>query len=231
MTEYAFNAIIFAFTEIFAFMTNYDFELRMSFDSINSSESARERIMQFKEVNIAEKMQKMIDFTKRKLAITQESQKRHVDSKRAKALVYKKDDLVWLSTKNIKITRLSKKLNWKMIDSYRIKKMLDASCQLDLSDSMKIHDIFHFSLLRKTSNDSLLDQILKPSSSMFIDEKEEYELNDVLNFRKIEKKKKLQYKISWKNYSSDPTWYSAKNFENSKKILIDFHLRYSIKSH
>jgi hypothetical protein len=83
-----------------------------------------------------------------------------------------------------------------MIDSYRIKKMLKANCQLDLSDSMKIHDIFHFFLLRKTSNDSLFDQILKSSSSMFIDEKEEYELNDVLNFRKIERKKKLQYKIS-----------------------------------
>jgi hypothetical protein len=81
MIEYASNAIISAFTGISAFMTNYGFELRMSFDSINSFESARERIMQFKEVNIAEKMQEMIDFTKRKLAIAQESQKRHADNK------------------------------------------------------------------------------------------------------------------------------------------------------
>jgi outer membrane cobalamin receptor len=94
MIEYASNATISAFTEISAFMTNYDFESRMSFDSINSSESARERIMQFKEVNIAEKMQKMIDFIKRKLAIAQESQKRHADSKRTKASDYKKNDLV-----------------------------------------------------------------------------------------------------------------------------------------
>jgi hypothetical protein len=56
MIEYATNAIISAFTEISAFMTNYDFELRMSFDSINSSESARERIIQFKKVNIVEKI-------------------------------------------------------------------------------------------------------------------------------------------------------------------------------
>jgi hypothetical protein len=70
MIEYASNATISTFTEISAFMTNYNFELRMSFDSINSSESARERIMQFKEVNITKKMQKMIDFIKRKLAIT-----------------------------------------------------------------------------------------------------------------------------------------------------------------
>jgi hypothetical protein len=94
MIKYAFNAIIFVFTEIFAFITNYDFELKMSFNFINSSELTRERIIQFKKVNIVEKMQKMIDFIKRKLAITQESQKRHVDSKRAKTLVYKKDDFV-----------------------------------------------------------------------------------------------------------------------------------------
>jgi hypothetical protein len=61
---------------------------------------------------------------------------------------------------------------------------------------MKIHDIFYTSLLRKTSNDSLFNQILKSSSSIIIDEKEEYELNDILNFRKIERNKKLQYKIS-----------------------------------
>jgi hypothetical protein len=94
MIEYASNAIISAFTEISAFITNYDFELKMSFNSINSSESTRERIMQFKEVNIAEKMQKMIDFTKKKLAITQESQKRHLNNKRTKASDYKKDNLV-----------------------------------------------------------------------------------------------------------------------------------------
>jgi hypothetical protein len=92
-----------------------------------------------------------------------------------------------------------------MIESYRIKKMLSASCQLDLPDSMKIHDIFHTFLLRKASNDSLFDQILKSSSSIIIDEKEEYELNDILHFRKIKRKKKLQYKISRKSYSSDST--------------------------
>jgi hypothetical protein len=96
MIEYASNAIISVFIEIFAFMINYDFELRMSFDSIKSSQlqSIRERILQAKEVNIAKKMQKVIDFTKKKLVITQKSQKKHADSKRAKASDYKEDDLI-----------------------------------------------------------------------------------------------------------------------------------------
>jgi hypothetical protein len=83
-----------------------------------------------------------------------------------------------------------------MIDSYRIKKMLDASCQLDLSDSMKIHDIFHFSLLRKVSNDSVSDQIANSPSSIVIDQEVKFELNDVLNSRRVERNKKLQYKVS-----------------------------------
>jgi hypothetical protein len=75
MIEYASNAIIFAFIEIFAFMINYDFESRMSFDFIKSSQlqSIKERILQAKEINIAKKMQKVIDFIKKKLVIIQES--------------------------------------------------------------------------------------------------------------------------------------------------------------
>jgi hypothetical protein len=67
MIEYASNAIIFVSIDIFAFMINYDFESRMNFDSINSSESARERILQIKKINIAQKMKEIIEFTTRKL--------------------------------------------------------------------------------------------------------------------------------------------------------------------
>jgi hypothetical protein len=96
MIEYASNAIISTFTEIFAFMINYDFESRMSFDFIDSFklQSIKKRILQVKEINIVDKMQKMIDFTKKKLAITQERQKKHADSKKAKASNYKENDLV-----------------------------------------------------------------------------------------------------------------------------------------
>jgi hypothetical protein len=73
MTEYAFNSIIFVFTEIFAFMTNYDFESRMSFDSMNSiEESTRERILRTRKVNMTKKMKEIIEFIKKKLVKAQE---------------------------------------------------------------------------------------------------------------------------------------------------------------
>jgi ribosomal protein S17E len=40
----------------------------------------------------------------------------------------------------------------------------------------------------------------------------------------------LQYKIAWIDHSSDRAWYSAENFQNhSKEILNDYHQKYSEK--
>jgi hypothetical protein len=60
------------------------------------------------------------------------------------------------------------------------------------------------------------------------DEKEEYEINDILNSRYHYEK--LQYKIVWTDHFSDKAWYSTENFQNhSKKILNDYHQKYSEK--
>jgi hypothetical protein len=93
---------------------------------------------------------------------------------------------------------------------------------------MKIHNNFHISLLRLTFIDSLTNQIQSSSSSIIVDEEKKYEINDVLNNRYHYNK--LQYKISWTEHSSNEIWYSAENFEHSKEIMIDYHIRYSDKS-
>jgi hypothetical protein len=38
----------------------------------------------------------------------------------------------------------------------------------------------------------------------------------------------LQYKVTWIDHLSNKAWYSAENFQNhSKEILNDYHQRYS----
>jgi hypothetical protein len=60
MTEFAFNVAISASTELFVFMTNYEFESRMSFDfldiNIVDRLSVKERVLTQKAETIAEKM-------------------------------------------------------------------------------------------------------------------------------------------------------------------------------
>jgi hypothetical protein len=120
MIEFVFNAATFAFTELFVFMTNYDFESRMSFDSSNSKDdvsqerlSTKDRVLTQKTTIIAKKMKNIWDFTKKKLANAQDTQKRHANQKRSFSSEYKLEDLMWLFTKNIKIERSFRKLNHK----------------------------------------------------------------------------------------------------------------------
>ena len=80
------------------------------------------------------------------MALSQERQTDATDRHRKKA-EYRVDDIVWLSTKNIKIKRLSKKLDHKMVSPFKIKQLVRLSYQLELPTSMKFHDMFHPSLL------------------------------------------------------------------------------------
>ncbi len=122
MIEFAFNVVISISTELFAFMTNYEFESRMFFDSFTkiNDKSAKKRILTRKTSNIINKMKDIWNFIKRKLANAQENQKRYVDQKRILSSEYEVEDMIWLFTKNIKTKRSFKKLNHKWIDLYKM---------------------------------------------------------------------------------------------------------------
>jgi hypothetical protein len=101
MTEFASNAAILIFTELFAFMTNYEFESRMSFDSISNEEFVKERIQDKKASNIIDKMKNIWNFIKQKLINSQNAQKKHADRRRNHSSEYKLNDMIWLFIKNI----------------------------------------------------------------------------------------------------------------------------------
>jgi hypothetical protein len=87
MIEFAFNAITSTFTELFAFMTNYKFESRMSFDSSDANDSqkrlsVKKRLLTQKAAIIAKKMRNIWNFIKKKLVHTQNIQKKYVDQKK-----------------------------------------------------------------------------------------------------------------------------------------------------
>jgi hypothetical protein len=87
MIEFAFNAATSTFTELFAFMTNYEFELRMNFDSRDENDSqerlsTKKHLLTQKTINIKNKMKDIWDFIKKKLTKTQNAQKRYVDRKK-----------------------------------------------------------------------------------------------------------------------------------------------------
>lgn len=71
------------------------------------------------------------------------------NQRRLEPLSFKIGDQVWLSSTNIKRTRLTTKLSEKKLGTFEINSMVSkSSFQLKLPSSWKIHPVFHVSLLK-----------------------------------------------------------------------------------
>jgi hypothetical protein len=233
MIEYVSNASILIITQMFSFFANYEFESRMSFDRVKFKKiTARDRINRFRERKIVFTMKNIWKFAKKHMKKSQQSQIIYVNRHKILASNYQIEDQVWLSTRNIQIDRSFRKLDYKMLKSFKIVKKRNSSYKLELSIEMNIHSVFHISLLRKDLENSLSKQIIFSSSFVVIDDEEKFDVKNIIDSRLTERSinKRLQYKIKWMKHSSDRKWYSIENFENAKEIVADYHQRYLDKS-
>ena len=64
-------------------------------------------------------------FLQEEMTLAQAYQEKYANVHRNLALVYKIGDLVWLSTRNLKTNRLSKKLDAKYIGPFKITKVVN----------------------------------------------------------------------------------------------------------
>ena len=87
--------------------------------------------------------------TKAALGKAQEEMKKYVDRKRAEVDGYKVEDLVMLSTKDLKyqiMGRRTEKLTERFVDPYKIKKIiLLNTVELELPSIVKIHPVINVS--------------------------------------------------------------------------------------
>ena len=116
-----------------------------------------------------------------------------------------------------------------MLDSFTNLGLVDSSYKLELSESMRVHDVFHSDLLRPAADDLLPGQKNEPSGSIVINDEDEWEIDDILNFRRY--RRRLQYRVKWNDYDNDLNWYNAdgEEFMNAQEVVDDFHIRYSNK--
>ncbi len=151
-------------------------------------------------------------------------------NKHKRNVIYKIDDQIWLSFRNIKIMRSCKNLKDKQLDLYSIIVKVETFYHLHLSTSMKhIHLMFSSKILRSYSNDSLSDQHIKSFRSITIEDEEHWKINDILNFRRYWDR--MQYKVKWKDLNKDDDWYyvNKEEFNDFKKVLNEFHMLHSNK--
>jgi len=149
------------------------------------------------------------------------------NNSRIPALKLEIGDEVWLLRRHVKTNRPSFKLDYKCLGKFQIiQKVSSHAYKLDLPTLMKIHSVFHISLLEPASTDPLPGQIQPPPLSVIIEDEPKWEVEEILDSRIVGKT--LQYLAHWVGYNQS-TWEPANLFGNSLSVVKQFHNTYPNK--
>ncbi|MBW0580518.1 hypothetical protein O181_120233 [Austropuccinia psidii MF-1] len=111
--------------------------------------------------------------------------------------------MVWLSSKNIKSTRPTKKLSERWLGPFPIlNKVSTHAYHLKLPSQWKfIHPVFRISLLEPVKTSTIPNRHKEPPPPIIIEEEEEWEVSQILDSKL--KRGKLWYFVEWKGFSQD----------------------------
>ncbi|MBW0571826.1 hypothetical protein O181_111541 [Austropuccinia psidii MF-1] len=181
---------------------------------------------------LSTKFQSVQQDVKRELELSINWFKRYADKSRASPPVFNPGDMVWLSSKNIKSTRPTKKLSERWLGPFPIlKKVSTHAYHLKLPSQWKsIHPVFHISLLEPVKTSTIPNRHQEPPPPIIIEEEEEWEVSQILSSKL--KRRRLWYLVEWKGFSQDSersTWEPAENLKNCLELVKDCHSLYPDK--
>ncbi len=191
MIEFVDNNAILSSIEQSTFFLNKSFHSHMNFDlNLIEYEITQARIEVNKAENIFEHMKWSLALIKQVLVRVRVTMKKQIN-KHWKKIIYKIDDMMFLNFKNIIILWSSKKLDNKMLKFFKILIKIEHAYWLKLSLTMKIHSKFVLNLLQLDSKNTLEKQWNKSSDFIVIEDKDEWKVKNILNFRHYERDKWL----------------------------------------
>ena len=221
LAKFTYNNSIHASTRLTPFFANYGYHPDMQFKlpteiAIGCSPSQRSAD------SFVEKLRETQDRLTENITTVQAHQTRYAGGK---AQAFEVGDLVWLSAKNIRTTRPSKKLDYKRTGPYRVNEVINANAyRLDLPYAMRIHNVFHVSLLDRYSPPIEGQHPPEPEPTIIDDdESEEYEVERILDSKR--RYRKLYYLVQWSGYNYlRTTWEPAQNLDNAHELIDEFHI-------
>ena len=180
LAEFAYNNAKHTSTQTSPFFTNYGrhprFSLRVTeFDQTPSNPSAEDLVETLKVIH---------ESLRHQLISAQDKYKQSYDTHVKLAPLFKIGDLVWLSRRNITTTRLSQKQDHKRLGPFRISEVVGESksaFKLELPARMKVHPVFHVSLLTPYRANMLPGRVQPPPPPVVVEGFEEFEVEEILD--------------------------------------------------
>ena len=140
-------------------------------------------------------------------------------------------DEVWLNAKNLNTAHPAVKLNNRHVRSFKVKRVFEKNSlviELKLSEFMKVHSVFHVTLLSHVATDSLSDQCQEPWEPVITENSERaWYVTRIFNFKVnwCFNSPLLKYYVKWEGYF--PTWEPFYLVNNCQQALNEYHAAYS----
>ncbi len=185
--EFSDNVNMFSIISMISFYFNKEFHLQISFDSDTTDYKITcEWIKTKKADDIVIQMKELLNFNRQQLKKTKLIIKAQINKHRWN-VIYKIDDQIWLSFKNVKIMKSCKNLKDKQLNLYSIIVKVETFYHLCLFTSMKhIHLMFSLKLLWSYSENSLSEQYSESLRSITIENNEHWKIDNILNFKRYQ---------------------------------------------
>ncbi|MBW0540116.1 hypothetical protein O181_079831 [Austropuccinia psidii MF-1] len=223
LAEFSYNNAEHSLTKQPPFFTIYG--RNPGFDSIHISQDTPAG-------KVSTKLQSVKQVFKEELESAIKCFKKYTDRNREGPPDFQPGDKVWLSCKNIKTTRPTKKISERWLGPFEaLKKIGSHAYQLKLPQRWKsVHPVFHAFLLEPVKQSAIPSKNKFPPPPVIVEEQEEWEVAQVLDSNL--KRGTLWYLVEWKGFNEDPertAWESASNLNNSPELVKVVHTLYPDK--
>jgi hypothetical protein len=217
LAEFAYNNSVSASTGFSPFFAIYGFHPKM--------DDLPQAVKDISVVELAESFKARMDELKTTLKDAQDRYKHFADSHRLEK-EFDIGTMVYLNSKNISTRRPSKKLDFKKLGPFRIlEKIGSCAYRLDLPSTMKVHNVFHVSLLEPLVINEFSEAHDKTLPAFETVDADVFEVESILD-------SKLKddcgfYLVKWKGYDiSEATWEPYQHLKNARECVKKFHKSY-----
>ena len=219
MAEFSYNNSKHSATTMTPFYANYGFHPQMSLPPPSPSSStpvADSYVQRLREAQVN---------LQRELLKARKAMELSANRRRRPAPNLVPGQKVWLLRRHISTTRPSSKLDVRRLGPYPIIGPIGRSAfKLLLPPSMKIHPVFHVSLLELHVANTFPGRVVPPPLPTQVDGLPEFEVNKILDSKF--RRRKLFYLVDWVGYNqSEQSWEPAANLAHATVAVQDFHAR------
>lgn len=220
--EFAYNNAESATTNVSPFAANYGFNPAMDLETEWNPVERKEGS------NLLNEIRNIQRYLKQEIQIAQRRYKRNADFNRIQEPEFTMESKVWLSTDHIKTTRPMKKLDYQWIGPFRVlAKVGNTSYRLELPATMRIHDVFHVSKLKRYEDQDAPPRVTKqPALPIVVEDQEYHRVEHILDCKRHGRSN--QYLVHWEHYGiDDRTWEPYRTLvEDVPELLADYHRRH-----